>query len=111
MRWRVSAVYNGLMADFNETLSQIRELAGETISPDLLDGLVHEYQSVQDRLDGATVQITEKDGIIQSQSGEISRLKSANYDLMLETTAKPVEQKKDESERPGGIRGLFIPRK
>jgi len=100
------------MADFKELLAQIREHTGEEPLPvTVYEQLASEYQGVVDQRDGATVQLQENaTGIAQSQA-EVSRLKSANYDLVIAAQGKPVIPVTTETERAPGIMGLFSPRK
>jgi len=100
------------MADFQELLALIRDHTGdEPIPTTAYDALVNEYQGVVDQRDGATVQLQENaTGIAQSQA-EVSRLKSANYDLVIAAQGKPVTPVTTETERAPGIMGLFSPRK
>lgn len=95
------------MADFNEILRQLREHSGEeSLPPTLYDDLAHEYQSVVDQRDGATVQIQEKDASIAQFQSEVSRLKSENYDLVISQPGNPPE-KSNETQPAHGVAGLF----
>ena len=100
------------MADFDEVLAQIREHKGEEPLPaTMYETLAQEHQALRDQLDGATSQLAEKEtGITQAQA-EVSRLKSANYDLVIAQQGKPAETKTLDPERPSGIKGLFNTRK
>lgn len=100
------------MADFNEVLASIRQTVGEeTLPPEITEPLVHEYISVQDALSGATTQLNEKNERIQTLEGEVSRLKSANYDLTVIAGATQPKQNDPEENKPRGIEGLFQPKK
>ena len=96
------------MADFNEILKQMREHTGEEPLPTtLFDDLAHEYQSVVDQRDGATVQIQEKDSSIAQFQSEVSRLKSENYDLVIAQPGNPPEKTNESNPPAHGIAGLF----
>lgn len=101
------------MADAFELLTDIREQVGEagaeTLLP-LVESLQTEVQGYTDRLDGAAVQLAEKDTVISQSQAEISRLKSQNYDLVIAQQGKPPE-KTEEPPRSSGIAGLFTSRR
>ena len=95
------------MADAFEILAQMRELAGEneTLLP-TFDTLETEVRSYADRLDGATAQLQERQAGIAQLEAEVSRLKSQNYDLVIQQ--QPGNQPPPEIQPPSGIAGLFL---
>ena len=95
------------MADAFEILARIRELAGEneTLLPEI-DTLETEVRGYADRLDGATAQLSEKETGIAALMSDVSRLKSQNYDLVIQQ--QPGNQPPPEIQPPSGIAGLFL---
>lgn len=100
------------MADAFELIAQLREQAAEneTLLP-IVTTLETEVRSYADRLDGATVQLAEKETGIAQYQAEVSRLKSQNYDLVIAAGGSKSEPPSTEPQRPGGIAGLFNSRK
>ncbi len=102
------------MADFDEVLAKLRQRTeGENPIPvEIVDDLAAQFGQVNTALEGATIQISEKDQAIAARDAEISKLKSANYDLTVKASALPGQppQPENNDNRPSGITGLFSPK-
>ena len=99
------------MPTFEEWLEKAKEYDSDADSEMPLDTIFSNLESTYtDLRDGSSGIIAQKESTIKEYEGEISRLKSANYDLMMQIPAgddtdnvdkKPAEQQQ------GGIDSLF----
>ena len=107
-------MYSHGMAAFDDVLGQLRAWKpGDDTPvppPTLYDDLAREYQRLADQRDGATVNLTEKDGLLSEREKEIARLKGENYDLASRIGFTTEEKKETHEEKPSGINGLFVRR-
>lgn len=102
------------MPSFEELVDMIKNAtgnSGEPVDMTIYDDL-RQYHATA--LQGADAKLTQKDERIQSLESEISRLKSNNYDLLMQTQATPPDPRSgpesDESDDDGpkpGIDSLF----
>jgi predicted nucleic acid-binding Zn-ribbon protein len=99
------------MAKFHDLIGQMRDPDGEGNVPDTIyDDLMNEYNTA---FDGYQAHSQEKDAEITRLNSEVSRLKSANYDLLTQVGAadKSSNEIEEEVEEEVTISSLFKPRK
>lgn len=70
---------DNIMTDFHELVSRLRNPGDEELPDTIFDDLTTTYDTA---FDGWNVTVSEKEKQIASLNGEVSRLKSANYDLL-----------------------------
>lgn len=93
---------------FEELLALLMSPPEEGVPETIYDDLRSSYTSMAD---GSAAKVADQDAIIQGLNAEISRLKAANYDLMVRQSAPPEGQNEgndsDDDTEPGGIDDLF----
>lgn len=98
------------MPTFDEYVTMLREPAeGQELPPSIYDDLTREYNSAVEFSSAAKAKNDEYEDRIKGYESEISRLKSKNYDLMVNSPASENEPntKNDNDDAPQGIDSLF----
>jgi pheromone shutdown protein TraB len=68
------------MARFHELMGQMREPGEDGLPESIYDDLTSEYDTL---FDGSSTTIADRDAVIAARDEEITRLKSKNYDLLV----------------------------
>lgn len=101
------------MSRFDELMNAIRNPGDDGVPDTIYDDLTAEYNTV---FEGYTENSKEKDEQIAHLNGEVSRLKSANYDLLTKVqSGSPIEPSgagdEGDNDEPVTINSLFTKRK
>lgn len=67
------------MSDFHELVNRLRNPGDEEVPDTIFDDLTTTYDTAFEGWNGV---VSQKDAELQRLNGEVSRLKSANYDLL-----------------------------
>ncbi len=96
------------MTDFHELVNRLRNPGDEELPDTIFDDLTTTYDTAFEGWNGV---VSEKDADIQRLTGEVSRLKSANYDLLtkVSTGTDPIDGNgpDDADDPPVTINTLF----
>lgn len=96
------------MTDFHEIVNRLRNPGEDEEVPDtIFDDLTTHYNTA---FEGWNNTVSERDAEIQRLSGEVSRLKSANYDLLtrVSTGNEPLNGADDaDDDNPVTVTSLF----
>lgn len=97
------------MADFHELVNRLRNPGDEEVPDTIFDDLTVAYDTA---FEGWTHTVAEKEGTIESLNGEVSRLKSANYDLLTKVSNdndNPIDVNSDQNanQNPVTVSTLF----
>lgn len=95
------------MADIKVLLDSLREPSEEGVSDSVYDDIGSAYDEAVEIRDAKIAEYEER---IQSAESEISRLKSANYDLLMSTTvddSNDNDSDDSEDEESSGVDSLF----
>lgn len=80
---------------FDDLVALLKNPGDEPIPDTIYDDLTASYR---DLLDGSNASIGEKDNKIMALESEISRLKAANYDLLMASGSAPVEDEPNDDD-------------
>lgn len=95
--------------EFDELIARMRDQpqdAEEGLPASIYDDLSAEYIALSD---GSSAKVNELQSQLQNRESEISRLKSANYDLLMSSAGDSANSEDNEDEDTGskGIDSLF----
>ena len=77
------------MSEFHELINRLKDPGEEGVPETIYDDLTAAYDAT---FEGYTANSSEKEAAIQRLNSEVSRLKSANYDLLTQvSTSEPIE--------------------
>lgn len=93
------------MADFHELLNELRNPSDDGPPETIYDDIAGAYDSALEIRDA---KISESDQAVKDSQSEISKLKSANYDLLMASNAPVDDSSSDgETEETDSIENLF----
>jgi len=92
--------------EFDELIARMREQppdSEEGLPASIYDDLSAEYDAISE---GSSAKVSELQTQLQNRESEISRLKSANYDLLMNSAGDSASPSEDEDEDTSGSKGI-----
>jgi hypothetical protein len=92
--------------EFDELIAKMRDQPSETeegLPASIYDDLSAEYDAISE---GSSAKVNELQSQLQNRESEISRLKSANYDLLMNSAGDTANSSEDEDEDTSGSKGI-----
>ena len=89
--------------EFDELIARMREPAEEGLPASIYDDLSAEYGALSE---GSSAKVAELQAQLQNRESEISRLKSANYDLLISSAGDSASGQEDNGDEDTGSKGI-----
>lgn len=96
---------------FADNIALLRDPGDNALAPSIYDDLLSDYDSQVSLAEGAGAKVAEYEAMVAELTETVARLKSHNYDLLMQIGTTPDETPDDTpddaAEESGGVDDLF----